>query len=310
MKLRHATATALVLGAAASASAQILPPPLGYTPLTACRVVDTRLSGPPPGTPLAPGDARAFRVKGSDLSDQGGSATGCGVPLEATAVLVNFVAVNPSGAGHLSAWNYAAPLPPATSILNYGVVSGLAAIANGIAIEICDPAGSSCAADFLAQANTSATHLVADVLGYFTEADTAISGPAGPPGPPGLQGPVGPQGGPGPQGPAGPTGPTGAAGPQGVAGAQGLVGAQGPPGVQGPPGPQGPIGQRGPPGPQGFAGPSVSSRAVCLQTAGSCDSDCGGAGRIIAQSLAPCAVTSDSPPACGVTIGHCCVCRQ
>jgi hypothetical protein len=140
---------------------------LVYTPLPPCRLIDTRLAG---GS-LAAGIPRNFRVIGSNLSSQGGSATGCGIPDPgpATAAIINFVAVNPVGAGNLRAWAYSTPQvgPPNASILNYAAVPGLN-IANGIAVPICDPAQSGpCPDDLRVQADISNTHLVADVVGYF-----------------------------------------------------------------------------------------------------------------------------------------------
>jgi hypothetical protein len=206
--------------AAPSARAQTSPTALGYVNLTPCRLVDTR----PLNTPLQPGVARNFRVKASDLSNQGGSNTGCGVPGTAMAAMVDFIAVNPSGAGNLKVWAYPNPEPSLSSVLNYGVVSGLSAIANGIAIPICDANAATCFFDFTLMAQGSATHVVVDIVGYFGPAVIDDSGRAGPQGPPGLQGP------PGAQGAQGAQGPQGAAGPQGATGATGSQGPQGPPG--------------------------------------------------------------------------------
>ena len=76
---------------------------LVYTPVVPCRVLDTRAAG---GN-LAPGIPRDFRVTGVDLSSQGGDVAGCNVPQgRATAVLVNLVSVNATGAGNLRAWAY------------------------------------------------------------------------------------------------------------------------------------------------------------------------------------------------------------
>src|SRR6266481_9173480 len=108
---------------------------LAYTAITPCRLLDTRVAG---GT-LAAGQARAFHVKGANLSGQGGSSTGCGVGSTATGAIINFVATVPSGTGYLRAWAYPAAAPLA-AVLNYGVVSGLSAIANGIAVPLCDAA--------------------------------------------------------------------------------------------------------------------------------------------------------------------------
>jgi hypothetical protein len=133
-----------------------------YRTVPPCRILDTRLQG---GS-LAAGSPRAFQVTGIDLSPQGGNAAGCGVPFgPAVGALINFVAVNPTGPGNLRAWNYSGSVPTA-SILNY--TSGLN-LANGIAIPICDPSPvpTACQRDFYVQADVNASHLVADVVGYF-----------------------------------------------------------------------------------------------------------------------------------------------
>jgi hypothetical protein len=149
------------------------PPDLVYRSVTPCRLIDTR-SG---GGSLAAGSPRDFRVTGTDFTAQGGNPAGCAVPIGgATAAVINFVAVNPVGAGDLRAWAYSQPpvTPPNASIVNYIPIPGIPAgspnlnIANGVVIPLCDPALSACPFDFKAQADVSSTHLVADVLGYFT----------------------------------------------------------------------------------------------------------------------------------------------
>jgi len=135
---------------------------LVYTPVTPCRIIDTRLVG----GPIAGGATRSFRVTGTDLSAQGGSATGCGIPSgPATAAVINFVAVNPAGPGDLRITPFGTPMPTA-SIVNYAAVPGLN-IANGPAVTICDPAVAACPSDFTIRADGSATQVVADVQGYF-----------------------------------------------------------------------------------------------------------------------------------------------
>ena len=135
---------------------------LVYTPVTPCRIIDTRLVG----GPIAGGATRSFRVTGTDLSAQGGSATGCGIPSgPATAAVINFVAVNPAGPGDLRITPFGTPMPTA-SIVNYAAVPGLN-IANGPAVAIFDPAAAACPSDFTIRADGSATQVVADVQGYF-----------------------------------------------------------------------------------------------------------------------------------------------
>jgi hypothetical protein len=145
---------------------------LVYTPVPPCRIIDTRAAGA--GGPLVPGAVRDFRVSGpGSLASQGGSAAGCAVPFgPATAAVINFVAVGPAGAGNLRAWAYATPppAPPAASILNYTTVSGAPAlnVANGIVVPLCDSTQTACSnLDLRVRADASATHLVADVMGYY-----------------------------------------------------------------------------------------------------------------------------------------------
>jgi hypothetical protein len=135
-----------------------------YTPVTPCRLIDTRLAG---GS-LAAGAVRDYKVAGTGLQNQGGNPAGCGVPFgPATAAMINFVVVSPVGPGNLRAWAFSTPpeAPPAASIINYPF--GLT-LANGVAVPICDPAHTTCPGlDLKDQADVNGAHLVTDVLGYF-----------------------------------------------------------------------------------------------------------------------------------------------
>jgi hypothetical protein len=144
---------------------------LVYVPIAPCRIINTLSAG---GT-MAAGSTRSFLVAASNLSSQGGSSTGCGVPFgPATAAVINFVAVNPAGAGDLRQTPFGTPVPLA-SFLNY-VNSGIANdnTANGSVVTMCDPAAVSCASDFTVQVDASATDLVADVQGYFENLPTTF----------------------------------------------------------------------------------------------------------------------------------------
>ena len=155
-----------------------------YTPVTPCRLIDTRVAG----GALAPGVTRNFRVTGGGHEEQGGSSQGCGIPLgRATAAFINFVAVNPAGQGNLRAWAYSDPPGPipGSSIINYAFIpdSGLN-LANGIAVPICDPAHTTCPGfDIKVRADGNPTHLVANVLGFYerfpTEEVPGLAVPAG-----------------------------------------------------------------------------------------------------------------------------------
>ena len=136
-------------------------------PLPPCRLLDTRQIS---GGLLAPGQRRDFLVAGTNaFLAQGGNGGGCGVPDGTTepvaaAAVVNFIAVSPQGPGHIIAWEYG-QAEPFASIINFANIAGLN-IANGIVIPI--DGTTSQPFDLSVRAGVSATHLVADVTGYFT----------------------------------------------------------------------------------------------------------------------------------------------
>jgi hypothetical protein len=234
--------------------------------------------------------------------------------------MVNITAVNPAGQGYLMAWAYPDPQPGA-SLVNYGPDPNLVAIANGIAIPICDQSQRMCPSDLSISANAAPSHAIVDVVGYF---ETAIPGPVGPTGPQGSSGPQGPVGPIGPPGPAGPQGPQGPQGPPGPAGAQGVAGATGATGATGPQGPVGATGTAGatgakgatgaqgatgPTGPMGPEGPAIHSSAICADGL-----QCTCSGTILQFLAAPCSVTSDTG-SCSASVtppvgnSYCCVCK-
>jgi hypothetical protein len=267
---------------ASSASAQTLPDGLGYFTVDPCRVVDTRLIGGS-GSPMQGYETRTFRLRDTTLAYQGGAAAGCGIPSEAVAAMLNIVAITPSGTGHFKVWAHPRPMPTA-SILNYGAVPGLTGLANGIAIPICDTGTDPCLADFQVYSHASATHLVVDVVGYFSPAALATSGPAGP---------------------------TGVAGPMGPTGPQGPLGPQGPQGTQGPVGLQGPTGPSGPTGP---TGPSVGFIAICTSGCASCANTGGwyrvSGGTAPCTAVAPGVQCSQGTPVMCSSGPHCIVCAR
>lgn len=144
---------------------------LVYTPVTPCRIVDTRVAG---GL-LTPGFPRSFFVTGTaGFETQGGHAGGCGVPASATAAMINLVSVDAAGPGNLRAFPFGQSQPLA-SVINYAAITGLA-LANGVAVPTCDHSSAACTFDLTVQANGSATHLVADVLGFFLGTGSVITG--------------------------------------------------------------------------------------------------------------------------------------
>jgi hypothetical protein len=177
MRLRNAALSVAVVLLAAGAFAQELTltgpetstigdtaADLVYTPVTPCRVMDTRAAG---NTILAGNSTRSFSVtNATSIATQGGIASGgCGIPTAATAVMLNFVSVAPLGDGDLRITPFGTAMPNA-SVLNWIKLTGLN-LANGIAVKKCNPATTTCTNDLTLQADVSSTHMVIDVLGYF-----------------------------------------------------------------------------------------------------------------------------------------------
>ena len=151
---------AAMLTLATSAFAQIgsLSSDLVFTPITPCRIVDTRVAG---GTIPALA-TRGFKAWGTSFAAQGGSATNCGIPqsTNVAALEMNLVAVTPSGAGYITVFPTGVAQPTA-STLNY--VAG-DIVANGAIVKVSQ---ASLATDWTVFTYAT-THFVADVLGYYS----------------------------------------------------------------------------------------------------------------------------------------------
>jgi hypothetical protein len=134
-----------------------------YTPVTPCRILDTRFDGDG-STQVPAGATKNFYVYGlaAAISAQGGNAAGCPAPKgEPAGMAANFTSI-PSTTGHIRVFPYSAPLPTA-SFLNFQSTGNLA---NAGIIATCY----GCAYD-LSVYNNVVTHYLADVMGYFYPAD-------------------------------------------------------------------------------------------------------------------------------------------
>ncbi len=147
---------------AAGGSTQALGDPasdLVYVAVTPCRIIDTRVAG---GT-IAANSTRSFDVTAAnDYAAQGGSASDCNVGGAGNfaAAVINFTVVSPSIAGFITAYPFLATRPLAAT-LNYGAGE----IRGNLAVVALDQGGS---AAELSVYSFGQTHLVADVVGYFT----------------------------------------------------------------------------------------------------------------------------------------------
>lgn len=131
---------------------------LVYTPITPCRIIDTRSTG---AGAIAGNATRNFlAMNANSYASQGGSATNCGTfGVNATAVAVNLTAVTPAGAGYATAYPYGTTQPVAASV-NYAAGS---IVNNALIVQIPNPLA---LFDFTIY-TFAQSHYVADVVGYF-----------------------------------------------------------------------------------------------------------------------------------------------
>lgn len=131
---------------------------LTYTPVTPCRVIDTRSTG---AGAIAANSTRSFvSINASNYTSQGGSATNCGtLGVSATAVAVNLTAVLPTGPGYATVFPFGTTQPLAASV-NY--TTG-AVVNNTVIAQIPNPLASF---DFTIY-TAAQSHYVADIVGYL-----------------------------------------------------------------------------------------------------------------------------------------------
>jgi hypothetical protein len=140
---------------------QVVPLDLGqfsadlvYTPVTPCRIVDTRNAG----GPIAANTTRTFDVDASNYATQGGFNGSCGIPFGvATAVAMTITVAKPTAVGFFKAWGLGAQ--PVATVLNFGAGQTLA---NTTIVPVVPGAGN----DFSVYSSVTA-HLLVAVVGYF-----------------------------------------------------------------------------------------------------------------------------------------------
>ncbi|MEO6987828.1 MAG: hypothetical protein ABI239_04195, partial [Aquihabitans sp.] len=177
-KAPHTNETGLVMMAADSTTdrywhSQIVgvppkpPIPAGstvYTPITPCRVVDTRSRG----GRFDKDEARGYVLAGSggQFATQGGKAGGCGIPDGVAAVQASITAVAPSDTGYLRVWP-ADETPPRATFLNF---TGGQAATNTGSVTV-----AATGAKDITIKSVAASDYVIDVQGYFRAAPAAGS---------------------------------------------------------------------------------------------------------------------------------------
>ncbi|HRP35987.1 MAG TPA: hypothetical protein PLI48_08915 [Gammaproteobacteria bacterium] len=132
---------------------------LVYVPVTPCRILDTRVAGGMIGAD----STRHVDVSAvTNFAFQGGDSSNCGIGDAGSfaAVAVNFTVVTPSAAGYITAFPYLGTRPLAATV-NYTAGD----IRGNLAIVRLDQGAS---ASEMSVYSYAQTHLVADVVGYFT----------------------------------------------------------------------------------------------------------------------------------------------
>ena len=128
---------------------------LAYTPLTPCRIIDTRIAA----GPLQPGVTRSEAgYTATTFAAQGGASSNCGIPSGVAALALNVVAVQPANLGFIKLWPANAAQPNASTI-NYDPTT--TNIASGTIVPV-DGANNGFNAESPAQ-----VQMVVDVVGYF-----------------------------------------------------------------------------------------------------------------------------------------------
>ena len=129
-----------------------------YTPLTPCRLVDTRLMFE---GPVVADGMRSFIFAGlHSYRAQGGLDGDCGLrEVEPSAVVVNLTAVQPGAPGYATLYPFGTPRPLASS-LNYPVGDTRG---NLVVVRVAGPASAADATLY----TFARAHYVADVVGYY-----------------------------------------------------------------------------------------------------------------------------------------------
>lgn len=153
---RMAKADAVTTSAASKALGS-LASDLVFTPITPCRIVDTRVVG----GRIARNATRnliASNPAGTFLG-QGGASTNCGIPANPAALALSVTGLNNTNTGYLRVF-------PANGSTTQGSPVPLSALNTTVTNDIIVPACQACASD-LKVFSTATTHYAAFVTGYY-----------------------------------------------------------------------------------------------------------------------------------------------
>ena len=138
-------------------------PELVYVSMTSCRLFGTWFQGSP-GPPMIADEVRTLFARGTDLSAQGGSATGCGIPTEAVAFMAQLRVMQPTAKGLIKAWP-AGGVVGMSQLLDYDPASGVRRTNTASILEICT--GMCAGGDFNIKTLFGGAHVQVDTVGFF-----------------------------------------------------------------------------------------------------------------------------------------------
>jgi hypothetical protein len=160
---------------------------LVYTPISPCRIVDTRIASGGPG-PRASGSTTPFNAVAASFVAQGGSGTSCNIPAGAAAMAGTFAMLSATSIGYLSMWAVDAPQPTAATGL-FNPTSQQPLNSSSAIVPLCTAATCTAAKQFNVFVAGSALDVTFDVTGYFkapggtvgdiTEVSTGVAATSG-----------------------------------------------------------------------------------------------------------------------------------
>ena len=240
----------LLTGVAASSASAVDVTGLVYTPITPCRIVDTRVTG----TPFAAKETRTLSTNGA--ATQGGGACTVYSGTIPTALSLN-VTVDATSLGSPTQYGFLSLAPAEGTTSSWMNFVGGETVANAGVASINQADGT------FAIKTQNPANVIVDVYGYFAAGAAGATGSTGVTGATGVTGPSGATGNVGATGATG-TGTPGITGATGSTGAQGATGATGMTGI-GATGPTGATGS-GMTGPTGATGSVTNDFLYALQT--------------------------------------------
>lgn len=138
---------------------------LVYTPITPCRILDTRVVSGGPG-PRTSGTTTAFNAVAASFVSQGGSATNCNIPAGAAAMAGTFAMLSATSLGYVGMWAVDSPQPTAaTGLFNPSTQQSLNS--SSAIVPLCTAAGCTAGKQFNVFVAGSAIDVTFDVTGYF-----------------------------------------------------------------------------------------------------------------------------------------------